>query len=88
MRIAADVVEAVQQDELHALHVPVLDMRLLNAIVNKKLAALKHEHAMQMLRMRVSYMRQLTVCNSEEWAVLLADAEVELDARDRAWMRC
>lgn len=66
-KIHHDLIEARQLDELHGLHIPVLDMRLLNAIINKRLAVLKREHGLKKLALLVRYTTRLAAYNPQKW---------------------
>ena len=93
VRVAADVLEAVQQDELHALQIPVLDMRLLNAIINKRMAVLKQEYEMDKLGLLAAYTKRLArpVTNPEKWRRISERYEARLSvltaAMTTAWSR-
>ena len=62
-----DCIEAVQLDELHALQIPALDMRLLNAIINKRIAALNRERDLDALKQHARYTKRLAAYNPEKW---------------------
>ena len=93
--MAADVhvVEAVQQEDLHQLelHLPLLDVRLLNSIINKRVAALEREHAVRMLKMHASYTKRLAAYNPTKWCGINEMYEnrisVSMAARSRAHCR-
>ena len=60
-------IEAQQLDELRGLHIPLLDMRLLNGIINKRMAALKRQHTLGKLRLLMTYTKRLAAYHPEKW---------------------
>ena len=63
----AACIEAGHLDELNALHIPVLDVRLLNAVINSRMAALKRAHSLRTLRLLTTYTKRLAAYNPDKW---------------------
>ena len=86
-RIRCDCVEARQLDELCGLHIPLLDMRLVNAILNKRMQSLRRKHDMRVLQLLMTYTKRLARYNPKKWGGLSERYEARLNNLMAAWSR-
>ena len=65
----------------------MLDMRLLNAIINRRIAARDREHKFAALKQHARYTKRLAAYNPKKWRSIaeMYDARVSLDMA--AWSR-
>jgi hypothetical protein len=82
-----DYNEAVQLDELHALQLPLLDMRLLNAIINKRIAARDRERDFDALKQHARYTKRLAAYNPKKWRSIHEMYEARVSVNMAAWSR-
>jgi hypothetical protein len=82
-----DYMEALQLDELHVLQIPALDMRLLNAIINKRIAALNRKRDFAALKMHARYTKRLAAYNPKKWRSISEMYEARVSEDMAAWSR-
>ena len=82
----AEYREAIQQDDLHQLQLPLLDMRLLNAIMNKRIAEHDRERAFGVLKMHARYTKRLAAYNPK-WRSIADKYEARVSLDMAAWSR-